>query len=196
MEEDQGLDTGVPSPGPRVALGVGGKWLPGWPSASRNAPAPLPPSLPQGEEGGGYSGSQGTGSQGTTVTKGPRPRRGRASPAHGLSSSPVCHFFLYKLGVQPGWSFSSPCFPFFPRGERPQNTTQPWLPQAHGEQAPFSPLVSATVVKPRVGKASADILQLPGRTDRQAKTHSPRPRAPSGLRAAFSLDSWRPDCGP
>lgn len=116
--------------------------------------------------------------------------------AHGLSSSPVCHFFLYKLGVQPGWSFSSPCSPFFPRGERPQNTTQPWLPQAHGEQASFSPLVSETVVKPRVGKASADILRLPGRTDRQAKTHSPRPGAPSGLRAAFSLDSWRPDCGP
>lgn len=183
------VDGGGPGAGhwgsfPRASCGVGGgREVAPWLALSLSErPCPASPLPPSGGGGRWLFGEPGhNGNERAAAAAGPG-----LVAAHGLSSSPVCHFFLYKLGVQPGWSFSSPCSPFFPRGERPQNTTQPWLPQAHGEQAPFSPLVSETVVKPRVGKASADILRLPGQTDRQTGENT-QPEAWGSFRPPCSL---------
>lgn len=190
MEEDQGLDTGVPSPGPRVALGVGGKWLPGWPSASRNAPAPLPPSLPQGEEGGGYSGSQGTGSQGTTVTKGPRPRRGRALwPLMAFPPRLSATSFFISWGS----SLAGPSRLHAPRSSQGVNAPKILLshgcPRPTANRLPSRPLSRRLWLSPGWGRqVQTSFGFLDGQTDRRKHTA----RGPGLLPASVQPSLWTP----
>lgn len=168
-----------------VELGVGG------PQPLR-MPLPRFPTFPP-QVCGAFEGGQwlirGGRTQQSWKGFGPAGSHGRSWPSL-LASLP---FFLYKSGTSP----AGPSHLHAPPSSQGVNSST--IPLGRGRPRPtgnrFSPLNSVAAVKPRVRKASADIFLLPGQTDRQAKTHPPRPGAPPGLRPAFSLDSWKPDCG-